>query len=159
MAVAALTATSISNAFAACPQELAVYSERDAQASLEFTPVVEGAATKHTFKVKFPENGVVLDGIVMWTEEVARPYGIVMHDCPEGDVTGAELDACTVWQGVIYAVNEFGAVSLLPGQGAAAAIRLLLPDFGSAVRQSSAYGPQGVSTPPWDVFELSGCQE
>jgi hypothetical protein len=41
----------------------------------------------------------------------------------------------------------------------AAAERLLLPDFGPSVRHSALYGPGGISLLPFDVFELSGCQE
>ena len=148
-----------SSAVAACKQELAIYSEPEANASLEFTPAAPNGSTSHTFKVKFPENSVVLDGIVMWTEGVARPVGIVMHKCPEGDVTGAELEACTVWQGVIYAVDGQGNVDLLPPEGADSAAQLLLPDFAPALRQSSAYGMEGVSKMPWDAFKMSGCQE
>ena len=107
----------------------------------------------------FSENDVVLDGVVMWTEDVARPNGMLMHNCPEGDVTGEELAACTVWQGVIYTVSEFGAVGLLPERGAAAAVHLILPDLGPAVRNSPIWGAHGVSKAPWDSFTLSGCQE
>lgn len=156
---AMMLAPALSPADAACPQELSVYSEREANASLEFTPSGPNASTSHTFRIKFPENAVVLDGIVMWTEGVARPHGIVMHNCPEGDVTGAELEACTVWQGVVYAVDAEGTIGLLPQEGADAAAQLLLPDFAPAVRLSSAYGIDGVSKMPWDAFKLSGCQE
>lgn len=156
----ALTAVlAASPSVAACKQELAVYSEPEANASLEFTPAAPNGSTSHTFKIKFPENSVVLDGIVMWTEGVARPVGIVMHKCPEGDVTGAELEACTVWQGVIYAIDGQGNVDLLPPEGADSAAQLLLPDFAPALRQSSAYGMAGVSKMPWDAFKISGCQE
>jgi hypothetical protein len=153
-----LSVSGASNALAACNQELAVYSEPEANASLEFTPAGD-TGSSHTFKIKFAENSVILDGVVLWTEGVARPMGIVMHKCPEGDVTGPELDACTVWQGVIYAVDGQGNVSLLPPEGAAAAEQLLLPDFAPALRQSSAYGIAGVSKMPWDAFKMSGCQE
>ena len=148
-----------SSALAVCPQELAVYADRDGAASIEFRPVAPDAAV-HTgeFRVLFSQNGVVADGIVLWTEGVPRPTGIVMHGCPEGDVTGEELAACTVWQGVIYAVDETGAIGLLPRQGPAAR-RLLLPDFGPSVRHSALYGADGISIVPWDVFEMSGCQE
>ncbi len=156
----ALTAVlAASPSVAACKQELAVYSEPEANASLEFTPAAPNGATSHTFKIKFPENSVTLDGIVMWTEGAARPVGIVMHKCPEGDVTGAELEACTVWQGVIYAIDGQGNVDLLPPEGADSAAQLLLPDFAQALRQSSAYGMAGVSKMPWDAFKMSGCQE
>jgi hypothetical protein len=153
-----LVVSNASTASAACKQELAIYSEPEANASLEFTPAGD-TGSSHTFKIKFPENSVILDGVVLWTEGVARPMGIVMHKCPEGDVTGPELDACTVWQGVIYAVDGQGNVSLLPPEGATAAQQLLLPDFAPALRQSSAYGMAGVSKMPWDAFKMSGCQE
>lgn len=153
--VAAVTA-----ARAACPQELAIYSEREGSASIEFRPVEPAAAVQTgAFRIVFSRNDVVLDGFVMRTEGVSRPVGMVTHDCPEGDVTGAEITACTVWEGVVYAVDAKGEVGLLPAQGEPAADRLLLPDFGPAVRYSSAYGAAGVSLVPWDVFKLSGCQE
>jgi hypothetical protein len=145
-------------ASAACRQELAIYSEPEANASLEFSPAGDSGSS-HIFKIKFPENSVILDGVVLWTEGVARPMGIVMHKCPDGDVTGPELDACTVWQGVIYTADKQGNISLLPPEGAGAAEQLLLPDFAPALRQSSAYGMAGVSKMPWDAFKMSGCQE
>ena len=147
-------------AHAACPQELAVYSERTGSASIDFRPAPPTAAV-HTaeFRVVFAQNGVVLDGIVMQTETVTRPYGLAMHDCPEGDVTGQELAACTVWQGILYAVGQDGTIGLLPAQGEAAAAQLLLPDFGPSVRHSKIFGEGGVSMIPWDAFSLSGCQE
>lgn len=158
--VLALAASLLASpALAACKQELAVYTEPQANASLEFTPAGGTASASHSFRITFPENSVVLDGIVMWTDGIARPHGIVMHQCPEGDVTGAELEACTVWQGVIYAVDAAGSVGLLPAEGADSAAQLLLPDFAPALRQSSAYGVDGVSKMPWDVFKLSGCQD
>ena len=157
--LAATMTAPASSALAACPQELAVYADRDKVASIEFRPVAPDAAV-HTaeFRVLFSQNGIVADGIVLWTEGVPRPTGIVMHDCPEGDATGEELAACTVWQGVIYAVDEAGGIDLLPRQGAAAK-KLLLPDFGPSVRHSALYGADGISIVPWDVFEISGCQE
>lgn len=157
-AIVAMLALAAAPAHAACPQELGVYAEAEAHASLEFKPAPEGAAS-HEFRLVFAENGVVLDGIVMWTDDPARPQGMLMHDCPEGDVTGEELAACTVWQGVIYTVSEFGAVGLLPERGAAAAVHLILPDLGPSVRSSSIWGVNGVTKAPWDAFTLSGCQE
>ncbi|WP_245453213.1 hypothetical protein [Aquibium carbonis] len=157
--LAALLLAGHQPALAACPQELAIYTDRDRLASIEFRPVApDEAVYTGEFRVLFPQNDTVADGIVMWTERVPRPTGIVMHDCPEGDVTGEELAACTVWQGVIYAVDEAGEIGLLPRQGPAAA-RLLLPDFGPSVRHSALFGADGISIVPWDVFEMSGCQE
>ncbi|WP_200914051.1 hypothetical protein, partial [Microbacterium sp. Leaf203] len=66
----------------------------------------------------------------------------LMYKCPDGDVTGAELQACTLWQGVIYAADETGVVSLLPKKGDAPKT-LIFPDLGPSLRHSSAYGAQG----------------
>jgi hypothetical protein len=158
-AVIAVVLAGAGPALGACPQELSIYADRDQVASIEFRPVAPDEAV-HTgaFRVLFSQNGIVADGIVLWTEGVPRPTGIVMHDCPDGDVTGEELAACTIWQGVIYTVDAAGEVGLLPRQGPAAG-RLLLPDFGPSVRHSALYGANGISIVPWDVFDISGCQE
>lgn len=158
-AVIAVVLAGAGPALGACPQELSIYADRDQVASIEFRPVAPDEAV-HTgaFRVLFSQNGIVADGIVLWTEGVPRPTGIVMHDCPDGDVTGEELAACTIWQGVIYTVDAAGKVGLLPRQGPAAG-RLLLPDFGPSVRHSALYGANGISIVPWDVFDISGCQE
>lgn len=156
-AFAAALAVMASPAHAACPIELAVYSDRDKVAQIDFTPKGETAVT-NAFRLLL-DGGVVLDGHVLWTDGIARPNGMVMHECPEGDVTGEEIAACTVWQGVIYAVSESGAVDLLPREGEPAPKRLILPDLGHAVsvsRPGAALQPGFV---PFDTFELSGCQE
>jgi hypothetical protein len=157
--VAATMMAPVGSALAACPQELAIYTDRDKVASIEFRPVaLDSAVHAGEFRVLFSQKDIVVDGIVLWTEGIPRPTGIVMHNCPEGDVTGEELAACTVWQGVIYAADEAGDIGLLPRHGPAAK-RLLLPDFGPSVRHSALYGSDGISIAPWDVFEISGCQE
>ena len=139
-----------------CPIELATYRDMEQVGSVEFTPTGDAATVTNSFKLLL-DNDVVLDGIVQWSER--RPYGMLMHNCPEGDVTGADLDACTAWQGVIYTSDGEGNIELLPAEGAAAPRKLILPDLGPSLRMSAAYGANGFSTVPWDVFELSGCQE
>ena len=156
-AVAMLSATT---ANAACPIELAVYEDRDKATSIDFRPTLQSATVTNSFKMVL-DNDTVLDGVVMWSDGVARPNGMLMHRCPEGDVTGEELDACTVWQGVIYSVDAEGNVGLLPREriGAPAPKRLIFSDLGHSLRMSAAYGLDGFSKVPWDVFEIAGCQE
>lgn len=144
-------------ASAACPVELAVYGDRDDAAGIDFRPAVDLATVTNAFRMNL-DNGTVLDGIVMWSDGTERPYGTLMYKCPDGDVTGAELEACTVWQGVIYAADETGTVDLLPKTGAAPKT-LIFPDLGPSLRLSTAYGEGGFSKVPWDVFALKGCQE
>lgn len=144
-------------AFADCPIELATYADRDKAAEINFTPVKESATVTNSFRLLL-DNNVVLDGIVMWTQEEARPMGQLMYKCPEGDVTGAEIEACTLWQGVVYAVDEKGEVGLMPHEGPAPA-KLLFPDLGPLLKLSPAYSENAFSKVPWDVFSLNGCQE
>ena len=163
LAIAALVASSqaillATPALAACAIELATYADRDGVAELEFTPTTDAATVTNTFRVLL-DNDVVLDGVVQWSDPAPRPNGMLMHKCPEGDVTGEELAVCTVWQGVIYTSDDKGNIELLPDEGEAAPPRLILPDLGPSLRLSAAYGAGGFSKTPWDIFALKGCQE
>lgn len=142
---------------AECRQDRALYADRDGAYELTFEPVgSDAAATSHHFKVKILASGVVLDGVVM-PGDPARSNGMVMHDCPEGDVTGEEIAACTVWEGVIYALDGAGDAGLLPEEGAAAAETLLLSGFGPSVRYSTLWDDGKATVAPWDVFRRKGC--
>ena len=145
-------------AYAACPIELAVYGDPQSGSEIDFTPTGTSATVTNSFRMIL-DNNVVLNGIVMWNEGVSRPNGALMYKCPEGDVTGGELAACTSWHGVIYTSDDKGSIGLLPAEGVEAPKTLILPDLGPALRQSSAYGGSGFSKVPWDVFALKGCQE
>lgn len=152
------------NAWAApsgCPQVQAVYEEEGASARLTFDPSVRADdGVHHRFEIVFPENEVKMQGVVLPAEGLPRPWGMVMHDCPEGDATGEEIAACMVWEGVIYAIDGQGNVTYLPGAGeeSVAAASILLPDFGNAVTLSSAWGENLLSAAPADVFGAEGCR-
>jgi hypothetical protein len=158
--IAGLLATLFTNAaaFAACPSELAVYGDLEGAAEIDFTPTGGSATVTNTFRMIL-DNDVVLNGIVMWNEDVRRPNGSLMYKCPEGDVTGGELAACTLWSGVIYTSDEKGTIGLLPAEGVDAPKTLILPDLGPSLRHSLAYGGKGFSKVPSDVFVMKGCQE
>lgn len=149
-------------ASAACWQELAVYAEAQAKAEIAFQGARPDDGLLHRFRITFPENGVTFEGAMLPGDApVARPWAMVTHNCPQGDATGEEIAACTVWQGPIYGVDATGNVFFLPeaNAGHEAAATLLLPDFGAAVRLSAAWGAKGLSTAPKDDFKLTGCQE
>ncbi len=146
------------NAHAACPIELAVYGDAQSGSEIDFTPTGTSAVVTNSFRMIL-DNNVVLNGIVMWSSGEARPNGSLMYKCPEGDVTGGELAACTLWNGVIYTSDDKGAIGLLPAQGVDAPKTLILPDLGPSLRRSLAYGGSGFSKVPSDVFTLKGCQE
>ena len=157
MVFACAAILAVTSALAACPVELAVYGDRDNAAGIDFRPAAGLATVTNAFRMNLGD-GTVLDGMVMWSEGTERPYGTLTYRCPEGDVTGDELEACTVWQGVIYAVDGAGAIDLLPKTGEAPRL-LVFPDLGPSLRLSTAYGQGGFTKVPWDVFALKGCQE
>lgn len=143
---------------AECTQERAVYADSQGIYELRFETVdPESSASSHSFKMTVKGTKLVLDGYVMPSEPVSRSNGILFNNCPEGDITGDDIAACTVWQGVIYADSQ-GKIDLLPEQGAKAAPELLLAGFGPALQASSAWGPGKATVAPWDVLTLKGCK-
>lgn len=158
LALSALPLAAPAAAYAACPMELAVYGDRDNAAGIDFRPTGQSAVVTNTFRMAL-DNDVVLDGMVMWSDGIARPYASLMYNCPDGDVTGQELEACTVWEGVVYTADEAGKISLLPAERQDAPATLILPGLGPSLKLSVAYVEGGFSKVPWDVFTLKGCQE
>lgn len=141
-----------------CPIERAVFTEMDGKTELTFRPVgSEAAAVSHIFTVTGTK--LKLDGHVMYDEETQRPAGMIMNNCPQGDATGAELRACTVWTGVLYSVDRAGAgIDVLGAEGTAAPDAILLPGFGPAIRHSAIWGKSGLKSVPWDVFQFKECK-
>jgi len=149
----------------ACPQALAVYEQPGTAILLTFDgATADTDAMMHRFRIGFGEPAVNLDGVVMMVAEPTRPWGMIMYNCPEGDVTGAEIDACTVWEGEMLAIDAAGAESSIPvsGTGAdsadSAAPWLRLPGFGAALADSFAWDETALTVPA-DLFEMKGCQE
>ena len=156
LALAGLLAATTASA-AECRQDRAVYADRDGGYALSFEPVgSDAAAASHRFKLEVLASGVVLDGIVM-PGDPARSNGMILHDCPEGDATGEEIAACTVWEGVIYTLDDAGDAGLLPDQGDTAAGTLLFSGFGPALRYSSLWDAGKAKAAPSDVFKRKGC--
>ncbi|MBC7280847.1 hypothetical protein [Hoeflea sp.] len=147
---------------AACPQALGLYNEAESGAEIAFAgPLGEADGMQHRFSLVFGENGVKMDGVVMMAGEPDRPWGVILHNCPQGDATGAEIDACTVWEGALYVVDGKGGTKWMPvlEPGSIAGESLLLPDFGAAVMRSAAWRDGQITKTPGDVFRLTGCQE
>jgi hypothetical protein len=155
--MAAFSALTAVPALAACPQELAIYEDSAGQALTFTPPPAEGQAAEHAFSVRI--NGQNLQGVVMWSTDPERPNGIVMDNCPEGDVTGEELEVCTVWQGVIYGLTKEADAKFLGKRGAGHAEALLLPDFSRAVQGHSFKNPMSGPPKADDVFRMKACQE
>lgn len=143
-------------ALAACPQELAIYEDSVGN-SLTFLPPHETQAAEYEFKLHLGQTG--LQGVVMWSKDPDRPNGIIMDGCPEGDVTGEELDKCTVWQGVLYGLTKEAAAPYIGKRGTPFAEALLLPDFSRAILEHTFKTPLAGPPKADDVFRMKACQE
>ena len=151
-----LSLTPLAAQAADCQQSRAIYGDADGAYELRFAPVdAESATTSNRFDVVALKADIKLEGFVMLSGDPERANGMVMHNCPEGDVTGDDLAACMIWQGVVYSISSAGKIDLLPAETAVAAQQLLLPDFGPAVKASSIGDKLTVA--PWDVFAFKGC--
>ncbi|MCR9139872.1 MAG: hypothetical protein NXI27_28025 [Alphaproteobacteria bacterium] len=137
-----------------CPQSLAGYGTESQDILLEFAGSADGA-----FRVLLGNGGGVLQGFVYPGEENDDNLAVVLNDCPEGDATGEELAACTIWQGPIVAVAENGDVAPMPASDQPAAETLLLEGFSDALMASDIYNQAGLSAGDFDTLRLMACQE
>jgi hypothetical protein len=142
-----------------CAQEKAVYVDMDNAYELRFEPMGSESSVSNRFKLAVRNTNIVADGIVMRTDDHLRADGRIMFECPEGDVTGADLRACTVWQGMVYASDLKGHIRALPAEGESAADRLFLPALGPSIQKSSLWGKGKATVAPWDVLSLKGCNQ
>ncbi len=141
-----------------CRQASAVYADRDGAYELRFTPInSEAAAASNRFTLTVLKTAIELDGYVMPSDDPERAVGILMFKCPGGDVTGADLDACTIWQGTIYGTNANGEMDNLQHETATAADHVFLPGLGPAIRQSQIWGNGKANVAPWDVLAFKEC--
>lgn len=141
-----------------CKQAQAVYADRDGAYELRFVPLnSQAAAASNQFKFSVLKTPLVLDGYVMPSDDPVRANGMLMFHCPEGDATGADLDACTIWQGQVYGVDAKGDIDNLPAETAPAADKVLLPGLGPAISGSSIWGKGKANVAPWDVLGFKEC--
>jgi hypothetical protein len=158
-AMTAFSGSPLAASAAECMQERAVYVDMDGAYELRFEPMGAESSVSNRFKLAVRNTAIVADGVVMRTDDHLRADGRIMFECPEGDVTGADLRACTVWQGMVYASDVKGHISALPSEGETAAKRLFLPALGPSIQKSSLWGDGKATVAPWDVLSLKGCDE
>ncbi|MGH7003157.1 MAG: hypothetical protein ACREIP_04345 [Alphaproteobacteria bacterium] len=146
-------------AHAACTQDRAVYTDRDDDYTLRFRPLSEDQpdAASSEFSLERNDGDLKLDGVIMREGDAIRPNGLIMFQCPGGDATGDELRACTVWQGVLYALKEGAEAEFLPRAKEPAAQALLLPDLSASMSAFDFKRAKPLETFPWDVFRFKEC--
>jgi hypothetical protein len=145
-------------AVAACPQELAVYESADGNTALEFVGRGDAVMMAHEVRLIF-RDGPVMTGYVAATHGLRQPEIVTPHNCPEGDVTGEELDACLLYRSVVYGTDETGQLIELPVAGEDAARQILLPNLAAMLWMHPAFDGEGPTHRPAEILELSGCQE
>lgn len=146
-------------ASAACTQNRAIYSDNNQNYTLTFSPShKEEEQTGNSFTIIANEKPEFkLQGIVQWTEAVSRPSATITYNCAGGDVAEDEIDDCTIWQGVVYALKDSADAELLPRNDEPAAAALLFPDFVSML-DSYDFGAAKPAEPlNWDVFRFKAC--
>jgi len=141
VAASALAVTVFSSAVqAACTQNRAVYRDRGDAYTLSFHAVQENTlkmspAPTNEFTITAdgkPE--FKLSGLVIWPEEgVARPYAIITYNCKNGGTDPEDLDDCSLWQSVVYALKEGAEADVLPKADEPAAQSVLFPDLATAL--------------------------
>ena len=157
--LAALGMILSSPAFAACLQDHAVYTDRDDDYTLTFKSVPDDgpAVTTNEFTIKMNDSDLKMDGVVTWNKDGGRPNAVITYKCPAGDAAGAELQQCTVWKGVVYALKEGADAELLPKAKEPSAQALLLPDFSGAMSSFNFELEKPLETFPWEVFRFKEC--
>ncbi|MHC1547438.1 hypothetical protein [Phyllobacterium sp. K27] len=157
-AISALGIVFASPVHAACTQDRAVYTDSDDDYTLTFKhfPEDQPVATSNEFVLQRNHTDLKLDGVVM-RDEAARPNALIMYDCPGGDATGDELAACTVWEGVPYALKDSAEAVYLPQAKEPAAQALLMPNLSGAMSNFDFRLEKPIETFPWDVFRFKEC--
>lgn len=139
-----------------CVQSEAVYKADKGSYTLSFRPLTDkAAAVTHRFALS--DGKVTLDGLVMDTEEPTRTAAHIEKDCPEGDVTGDDIRACTGYEGYVYAISETGGIGNLPSGNEKAGSRLLFAGLGP-VLAASALAEKWKLASISDSFQLTECK-
>lgn len=159
LSIAAILAATNAGAYAACMQNRAVYTDRDQNYTLTFSPSQkEDEQSSSNFTIIANEKPEFkLQGSVQWTDGTARPAAMITYNCATDNTGEDEIDDCAIWQGVIYALKDGADAELLPRNDEPAAAAILLPDFISML-ESYDFGEAKPAEPlNWEVFRYKAC--
>lgn len=137
-----------------CPQALAGYGTPEQRVLLEFS----GSADL-SFSLLIEGSDGRFDGFVYPSEEEGGMAGVILDDCPDGDVTGAELEACTVWQGPVRTVDANGNAGDLPASNEPAAGYLHLEGLAGALNERAPDLAAGSPVDEIEKLTLLACLE
>ncbi|MGU3573980.1 hypothetical protein ACLBWZ_00480 [Brucellaceae bacterium C25G] len=155
-----------SAAFAACMQNQAVYTDRDDNYTLTFRPeepndLKFSPAPTNEFTITSNETPEFkLTGLVVWPDEaVKRPLAMIMYNCAPDGGSSEDLEDCSIWQGVVYALKEVAEVEPLPKAEEPAAQTVLFPDLLGAL-DTYDFGAATPAKPlAWEAFRFKTCTQ
>ncbi len=154
-----LLATSTGAASAACMQNRAVYTDNNQNYTLTFSPSQkEDEQSSNSFVIAANQTpDFKLQGNVQWSEGSSRPTAMITYNCANDEGAEDEIDDCTIWQGVVYALKDGADAELLPRNDEPAAAAILFPDFVSML-DSYDFGQAKPAEPlNWEVFRFKAC--
>lgn len=163
--LAAMVATP-STVFAACMQNRAVYTDRDDNYTLTFRPeepndLKFSPTPTNEFTITANEKPEFqLTGLVVWPEEaVKRPLAMIMYHCAGEGASSEDLEDCSIWQGVVYALKEAAEAEPLPKAEEPAAQTVLFPDLIGAL-DTYDFGAAKPEKPlTWEAFRFKTCTQ
>ncbi len=131
-----------------CPQSLAAYASADGSVLLEFS-----GAPDLSFRLLVTGRAAAFDGYVFPGEDPAQTEAVILDNCPEGDVTGTELEACTIWRGPVEGRAADDTGTKLPAAQQPAASRLHLASLAAALSDAD------MAAADFETLTLTACQE
>lgn len=144
-----------------CTLANARYIEPMSGLVLQFVPIdpqkSRAGSTSNMFEMTTSDGGMTFPGDVIWNMGLSRPNGsVLIPDC-EAPESADDLNDCTLWEGVVYALSKKG-IATLPDEDRAAPAQVLLSDFGRAMRYGiwdfEAYSGDIIAD---DIFAFDGC--
>jgi hypothetical protein len=155
------------SAFAACMQNRAVYTDRDDNFTLTFRPeepndLKFSPAPTNEFTITSNETpDFKLTGLVVWPEDEAiqRPLAMVMYNCGGEGATSEDLEDCSIWQGVVYALKETAEAEPLPKAEEPAAQAVLFPDLLGALEVYDFGTAKPAKPLTWEAFRFKTCTQ
>lgn len=154
-----MLAASTLGASAACMQNRAIYTDKDQNYTLTFSPSQkEDELSSNNFTIIANEKPEFkLEGSVQWADGTIRPAAMITYNCASDDTGEDEIDDCAIWQGVVYALKDGADAELLPRNDEPAAAAILFPDFVSML-DSYDFGAAKPAEPlNWEVFRYKAC--
>lgn len=136
-----------------CPQVLAAYATDDETVRLEFNGS-DDMSFRFLIAGEDPYQGYVFEA-----ENEPGIAGIILDDCPEGDVTGAELEACTVWRGHVRGVDDDGGIAELAAFDDPAVGQLYLEGLAAALTKRMPDAADRLPLEQIERLNLVACQE